>query len=151
MGKRSGPREPLSLASFERALEEEMSVSAEFDLPLTLMVVRVGGVLDAETTLRLLDTLRAADLVAIPSASELAVVLPNTTADGAGALEPLKVGVGEKLDAVVGVDVPVDRPELRPEDVLERERRAFDDGHVAALGAGRGGNLGADPAGSDGH
>jgi hypothetical protein len=87
MGKRSGPREPLSLASFERALEEEMSVSAEFDLPLTLMVVRVGGVLDAETTLRLLDTLRAADLVAIPSASELAVVLPNTTPDGAGALE----------------------------------------------------------------
>jgi hypothetical protein len=87
MGKRSGPREPLSLASFERALEEEMSVSSEFDLPLTLMVVRVGGVLDAETTLRLLDTLRAADLVAIPSASELAVVLPNTTPDGAGALE----------------------------------------------------------------
>jgi hypothetical protein len=77
----------LSLASFERALEEEMSVSAEFDLPLTMMVVRVGGVLDAETTLRLLDTLRAADLVAIPSASELAVVLPNTTPDGAGALE----------------------------------------------------------------
>jgi hypothetical protein len=33
MEKRRRTKEPLALKSFERALEEEMSLSAEFDLP----------------------------------------------------------------------------------------------------------------------
>ncbi len=122
IARRGGPREPLSLASFERALEEEISVSAEFDLPLTLMVVRVGGVLDAETTLRLLDTLRAADLVSISSASELAVVLPNTAPDGAGALERRVRRV--LPDAKIGLAVYEPNDEFS--DLLGRARDAAD-------------------------
>jgi hypothetical protein len=53
MGKRRS-KEPLPLESFERALEEEMPLSAEFDLPLTLLVVHMGGGLEPETTRRLL-------------------------------------------------------------------------------------------------
>jgi hypothetical protein len=86
MGKRR-PKEPLSLKFFERALEEEMSLSAEFDLPLTLLVVRVKGELDPKTTRRLLESLRTAELVTLPTPSELAVALQNTDLDGARAVE----------------------------------------------------------------
>jgi hypothetical protein len=44
----------MPLGSFERALEEEMVLSAEFDLPLTLLVVRAKAGLDPETARRLL-------------------------------------------------------------------------------------------------
>ena len=64
-----------------------MSLSAEFDLPLTVLVVRVEGGFDSEKTRRLLDVLRTAELVALPGPSELAVVLQNTDLDGARALE----------------------------------------------------------------
>jgi hypothetical protein len=77
----------LPLESFERALEEEMSMSAEFDLPLTLLVVRAEGELNPETTRRLLRVLRIADLVTLPSPSELAVALQNTGPNGARAVE----------------------------------------------------------------
>ena len=64
-----------------------MSVCAEFNLPLTLLVARAGGGLDPETTRRLLDVLRLADLVTLPTSSELVVALPNTDPDGARAVE----------------------------------------------------------------
>ena len=64
-----------------------MALSAEFDLPLTLLVVRVEGGFDSEKTRRLLDVLRTAELVALPAPSELAVVLQNTDPDGARAVE----------------------------------------------------------------
>ncbi len=87
MGKRRRPKEPLSLTFFERALEEEMALSAEFDLPLSVLVVRVEGGLDPETTSRLLGALRTAELTTLPTPSEFAVALQNTDLDGARALE----------------------------------------------------------------
>jgi hypothetical protein len=86
MGKRR-KKVPLSLKFFERALEEEMALSAEFDLPLSVLVVRVEGGLDPETTSRLLGALRTAELTTLPTPSEFAVALQNTDLDGARALE----------------------------------------------------------------
>ena len=78
---------PLPLNSFKRALKEEMSLSSEFDLPLTLLVVRTEEELDPETTRRLLDALRTAELVTLPTPSELVVALQNTDPGGARAVE----------------------------------------------------------------
>ena len=64
-----------------------MSLSAEFDLPLTLMVMRVRGMLDSETTRRLFGVLRIAEPVTLPTPSEVAIVLQNTDLGGARALE----------------------------------------------------------------
>jgi hypothetical protein len=86
MGKRR-KKVPLSLKFFERALEEEMALSAEFDLPLSVLVVRVEGGLEPETTSRLLGALRTAELTTLPTPSEFAVALQNTDLDGARALE----------------------------------------------------------------
>jgi len=86
MGKRR-KKEPLSLKFFERALEEEMALSAEFDLPLCVLVVRAEGGLEPEATRRLLGALRTAELVTLPTPSELAVALQNTDLDGARAVE----------------------------------------------------------------
>jgi hypothetical protein len=86
MGKRRS-REPLSPEAFERALEEEMSLSAKFDLPLTLLVVRTEDGSDPETTRRLFEVFRTAKFVTQPNPSELAVILPNTDSDGARADE----------------------------------------------------------------
>ena len=87
MGKRRRSKEPLPPESFDRALEEEISISAEFDLPMTLLVVRAEGEFDPETTRRLLGVLRAADLVTLPTRSEFAIALPNTDPGGARAVE----------------------------------------------------------------
>jgi hypothetical protein len=87
MGKRRRPKVPLSLKFFERALEEEMSLSAEYDLPLTLLVVRVKGELEPEMTRRLLKALRTAELVTLLTTSELAVALQNTDLNGARTVE----------------------------------------------------------------
>ncbi len=86
MGKRR-TKEPLPLESFERALEEEMPLSAEFDVPLTLLVVHMEGGLEPETTRRLLEALRTAELVTLPTPSELAVALQNTDLNDARAVE----------------------------------------------------------------
>jgi|SRR5215207_9488580 len=103
MGDRRSPKEPLPLESFELALEEDMSLSDEFDLPLTLMVVRAKEGLDRETTRRLLDVLRAAEPTTLPTPSELAVVLPNTGPDSARAVESRALEV--LPDARVGLAV----------------------------------------------
>jgi hypothetical protein len=87
MGKRRRPKEPLPLESFELALEEEMLVSAEFGLPLTLLVIRMEGGWCPETTRRLLGILRTAEPATLPTPSELAIALPNTDLNGARAVE----------------------------------------------------------------
>ena len=83
MEKRRRKREPLPPEAFVRALEEKKALSAEFDLPLTLLVVRAKEDLDPGTTRRLLGVFRTAEFVTLPSPSELAVILPNTAPDGA--------------------------------------------------------------------
>ena len=64
-----------------------MSLSAEFDLPLTLMVIRAEGVSDSETTRRLFGVLRIAEPATLLTLSEVAIVLQNTDLGGARALE----------------------------------------------------------------
>jgi hypothetical protein len=108
----------MPLESFERALEEEMSLSAEFDLPLTLLVVRAKTGLDPGTTRRLLGVFRTAEFVTRPTSSELAVILPNTGPDGARAVERR---VREVLpDADVGLATR--EPDDEVSDLLERAR-----------------------------
>ena len=110
----------MPLESFERALEEEMSLSAEFDLPLTLLVVRAKTGLDPGTTRRLLGVFRTAEFVTRPTSSELAVILPNTGPDGARAVERR---VREVLpDAEVGLATREPGDELH--DLLQRAREA---------------------------
>ncbi len=108
----------MPLESFERALEEEMALSAEFDLPLTLLVVRATTGLDPETTRRLLGVFRTAEFVTRPASSELAVILPNTGPDGARAVERR---VREVLpDADVGLATR--EPDDEVSSLLERAR-----------------------------
>ncbi len=97
-----------------------MSLSAEFGLPLTLLIVRAEGGLDSETTRRLLDVLRTAELVALPTPSELAIVLQNTDPNGARAVERR---VREVLpDADVGLATR--EPDDEVSGLLERARSA---------------------------
>jgi hypothetical protein len=114
------PKEPLPLESFELALQEDMSLSDVFDLPLTLMVVRAKVGLDEETTRRLLDILRAAEPATLPSPSELAVVLPNTDPESARAVESRALEV--LPDARIGLAVY--RPGDTASDLLGRARGA---------------------------
>ena len=104
--------------AFVRALEEEMSLSAEFDLPLTLLTVRAKTALDPETTRRLLGVFRAAEFVTRPSSSELAVILPNTDPDGARAVERRVRGVLPDADVGLATRAPDDEAS----DLLERAR-----------------------------
>ncbi len=120
MEKRRRKREPLPHESFVRALEEEMALSAEFDLPLTLLVGRAKEDLDQGTARRLLGVFRTAEFVTRPSPSELAVILPNTDPDGARAVERR---VREVLpDADVGLATR--KPDDEVSDLLERARGA---------------------------
>jgi hypothetical protein len=120
MGDRRSPKEPLPLESFELALEEDMSLSDEFDLPLTLLVIRAKGGLDPQTTRRLLDVLRTAEPATLPTPSELAVVLPNTGPDSARAVERRALEV--LPDARVGLAVY--EPGDAARDLLGRARSA---------------------------
>ena len=67
---------------FEKALREDVAVSAEFDLPLTVLALVIEGGWRENAIRRTLDALRIADPVIPPSNGELLVTLPNTkTAD----------------------------------------------------------------------
>jgi hypothetical protein len=70
---------------FEGTLGEEISVSTEFDLPLSVLV----AVLDwtPESTRRALDALRTADLITQTADDELAIALPNTVSENARVVE----------------------------------------------------------------
>jgi hypothetical protein len=118
MGKRRKATEPLSMEEFEKDLREELSVSAEFDLPLSLLVAVKEGGWDRESTRRILDTLRAADLITSSRPDELAIALPNTGPEPALSVERrLRAAVPE-----VAVGIATRR---KPQDALpELLRRA---------------------------
>ena len=120
MERRRRKREPIPYESFVRALEEELALSAEFDLPLTLLVVRAEEDLDPETTGRLLGVFRTAEFVTLPSPSELAVILPNTDPDEARAVE------GRVRDVLpdAGVGLATREPDEKASDLLRRARGA---------------------------
>jgi hypothetical protein len=78
-------KELQSVEEFEGTLGEEISVSTEFDLPLSVLV----AVLDwtPESTRRALDALRTADLITQTADDELAIALPNTVSENARVVE----------------------------------------------------------------
>ena len=82
-------------------------------------------------------------------ALELAPVAGADALDRLVALEGLDAGSHQHLHAVVGVDVAVDGADLGAQHALERDRGRIDDGDLEAALTGRGGDLGADPAGPD--
>lgn len=100
--------------AFEGALREEISVSSEFVLPISVLALRVAGGWSEEATRRALDALRTADLVCRPEPDELLVALPNTNTEDARVVEErlrnavpeAKVGVapfarGDSADALI--------------------------------------------------
>ena len=86
---------------FEGALREEISVSSEFMLPISVLALRVEGSWSTEATRRALDALRTADLVCQPEPDEILIALPNTETEDAHVVEErLRAAVPE---ATVGV------------------------------------------------
>ncbi len=118
--KKRTKKELQTLGAFEKSLREEVSVSAEFDLPLAALALVVEGGWQEEDIRRALDALRAVDLVAQPAAAELLVALPNTRiADAQVVEERLREAVPE---AAVGVASY--RRGDTAEDLLERTQEA---------------------------
>ncbi len=120
MGKKRTRKELQTVEAFEKALREEVSVSNEFDLPLTVLALDIKDGWREEDVRRALAALRTADLVARPDLEELLVVLPNTkTADARVVEERLHETVPK---AAVGV-APYKLGDAA-EDLLERARAA---------------------------
>ena len=87
--------------AFEAALDEEISVSSEFVLPISVLALHVEGGWSDEAARRALDALRTADLVCRPEPDEILIALPNTETENARVVEErLRAAVPE---AVVGV------------------------------------------------
>lgn len=77
----------MGFEDFAAALSEEMAVSGDFSLPLTLLAVEHEGGWDGELAARAVGTLRAADLVSNPAPPHLVVALPNTGTEDARVVE----------------------------------------------------------------
>ena len=108
------------LADFERSLGEEVAVSAEYGLSLTLLTARIEDGWTAEATRRALDTLRVADLVAQQSPQDIVAALPNTATDTAWAAE-------ERLREAVPEAITWKTPWAPPEtagELMDRTRRS---------------------------
>jgi hypothetical protein len=100
MGKKTR-KELQTVEAFEKALREEMEISSEFALPLTVLALVIEGGWQEEDPRRALDALRTADLVAHPDPRELLIALPNTkTAEARVVQERLRQAVPE---ATIGV------------------------------------------------
>lgn len=112
------PKELESAEGFEVKLREEISVSEEFDLPLSVLVLE--GSWDVSSTRRVLDSVRAADLVAKLETTRIAVALPNTVPGDARVVEQrLREAVPE-----AAVRLTERRTGDGPGDLLERARRS---------------------------
>lgn len=107
---------------FEEALRDELSVSAEFDLPLSALALRAGEGFEPEAVRRALEALRVADLICQPDPAEMLVVLPNTKAQDARVVEErLRKAVPE---AAFGVAVREGGD--KAENLLKRARAAVE-------------------------
>ena len=107
---------------FEKALSDELSVSAEFDLPLSALALRAKESFEPEDVRRALEALRVADLICQPDPAEMLVVLPNTkTQDARVVEERLRKAVPE---AAFGVAVRARGD--KAENLLKRARGAAD-------------------------
>lgn len=120
MGKKRTRKELQTVEAFEKALREEVSVSTDFDLPLTVLALIIEDSWREEDVRRALAALRTADFVVQPGPEELLVALPNTeTGDARVVEERLREAVPK---AIVGV-APYRRGEA-VEDLLERAQAA---------------------------
>ena len=107
---------------FEEILSDELSVSAEFDLPLSALALRAKESFEPEDVRRALEALRVADLICQPDPAEMLVVLPNTkTQDARVVEERLRKAVPE---AAFGVAVRARGD--KAENLLKRARGAAD-------------------------
>jgi hypothetical protein len=112
-------KELRSVEEFEKELREEISVSVEFDLPLTIVLaLNIKGGWKQGALRRALDVLRVADLATRPGPAELLFALPNTTAADARAVEErLREAVPEATSGVATY-----REGDSVDDLLERAR-----------------------------
>ncbi|CAA9445469.1 MAG: hypothetical protein AVDCRST_MAG78-2829 [uncultured Rubrobacteraceae bacterium] len=120
MGRKRTRKELQTVEVLEKTLREEVSVSTDFDLPLTALALVIEDGWREEDVRRALAALRTADVVAQPVPEELLVVLPNTETDDARVVEER---LREALPkATIGV-APYERGEAA-EDLFERARAA---------------------------
>ena len=118
MVKKRAKKELQSVEAFEKALREEISVSSEFGLPLTVLALNVKGGWREEDVRGALDALRTADLATRRDASEILVALPNTVTPEARVVEERLRGTVPK--AVFGV-APRERGDTA-ENLIKRAR-----------------------------
>jgi hypothetical protein len=125
VGKKRTRKELQILETFENTPRGEVSISAEFDLPLAALVLVVEAGWQEEDIRRVLDRLRAAELVALPAAEPL-VALPNSRIANARVVEErLRKAVPK---TTVGV-APCRRGDAA-EDLLERAKKPATGGTV---------------------
>lgn len=79
--------DPWSLKEFERALREEVAVSADSDLPLSVLFVRLQRKWTPESMRHIVRVLRKGDLITLPEPQKIAIALPNTGTGDARAVE----------------------------------------------------------------
>ncbi len=120
MGKKRTKKELQTVEAFEKALREEVSISTEFDLPLTVLFLSMEGGWEEGDIRRALDALRTADLIAHTDEPEIVIVLPNTITDHAQIVkERLRARIPEAAFGVVAF-----RKGDGAEDLLKRARYA---------------------------
>ena len=120
MDEHQEPKKIRPVEDFERALGEEISISIEYDLPLILLLVFRRDGWNPRATSRILDALRAVDIIAQPGPREIAVALPNSGPDAARAVERRLRRV--LPDIAVGLTSRRDGDEAQ--DMLNRAHRA---------------------------
>ncbi len=123
MGARQKRTEPQSFEEFKRALEEEISVSAEFGLPLAALVLLADGEWDTDSVGKAVGALRVADLIARAGEAEISIALPNTEPEDAQVVER------RLREAVPGARIGASayKPGDSLEDMLNRARGAVSD------------------------
>ena len=87
MPNRKVDKELQTFEVFEKNLEEEISVTTDFDLPLSVLVARIENGWSEESTRAALGALRVADLITATATEEISIALPNTSTEDAGVVE----------------------------------------------------------------
>jgi len=83
MPNRKVKKELQALEVFEKSLEEEISMTTDFDLSLSVLVVQRDDGWDEDSTRLALEALRVADLVTATTPEEISIALPNTRTEDA--------------------------------------------------------------------
>lgn len=112
---------PLTPEDFEKAVEEEISISNEFGLPMSVLVG--WSEWDEPSVDLAMGVLRAGDLISWTEDLELTIALPNTSLENARPVERRLRG------ALPGVRVGLStfEPDDTLKDVLARARAAVSD------------------------